>query len=129
MRWMFSKHLAVSLIRIPLLLRSFSWLVWTGSRTGWTPIDLLNGLPDAGFASILLAQQWLEDGIEQDEVDVLKALSRIAHSDPAAATILAGLDWVADGLDSHETRALLELATIADGGPGAGLQILENAIL
>ena len=57
-------------------------------------VDLLNGLPDAGFASLLLAQQWLEDGIEQHEVDALKALSRIAHSDPAAATILAGLDWV-----------------------------------
>ena len=76
-------------------------------------VDLLNGLPDAGFASLLLAQQWLEDGIEQHEVDVLKALSRIAYSDLAAAMGLVGLDWVADGIDAADAEALRSLGFLA----------------
>ena len=68
---------------------------------------------DAVFGSAVAAFGWIADGVDEDELDMLDALGRIASKNVRLARMAAGLSWVGDGVGAHETETLHVLDRMA----------------
>ena len=93
----------------PRLLAAFADLQWVRDGiAGPEPraIRLLRNFNDTNVALSVITLGWVQDGIDQGEIDAIEELSYIDYDSTELASTVVRLGWVRDGVDDLEFEAL-----------------------
>ncbi len=71
-------------------------------------IDWVVGFNDAANSLSITKLAWVQDGIDEVELQAIRRLTEIATTDPDEATRVMVLPWVQDGIDIRDVGALWE---------------------
>ena len=88
---------------------SLLFLAWVVDGLDEPESGAINVITDSfnpKFSPEMIGFDWVQDGIEQGEVEALQYLSYLARQDAPLALSLATLGWIRDGLDDLERAAL-----------------------
>ena len=54
----------------------------------------------------MVALAWVQDGVDDLEVEALEEMSYVAYDDETLASSMVGLGWVQDGVNEVEVEAI-----------------------
>ena len=91
--------------------------VWVGCRTAiedieWQSINWVNNFGDGAVASSVVALAWVQDGVEEREVNTIEELSYIDYYDTEEASRIVAMPFL-ETLDPPDVSAVKALSQLA----------------
>ena len=69
---------------------------------------------DPELGASILAMFWVVDGINENELNTIERIPRVAALDPQMASLFLTFDWIVDGLNDHEWVDIEDFAYLLD---------------